>query len=61
MGKRSTGTESGDVVYIEPGVKHFHGAQKDTWFSHIAVECPGENCSNEWCEPVSDEDYAKLK
>lgn len=60
-GKDPQKLNPGDVVYIEPGVKHFHGAQKDTWFSHIAVECPGENCSNEWCEPVSDEDYAKLK
>lgn len=36
------------------------GAKKDSWFSHIAVEVPGENCKNEWCEPVSDEEYAKL-
>ena len=41
-------------------VKHWHGAKKDSWFSHIAVEVPGENCSNEWCEPVSDEEYGKL-
>ncbi|HCY35348.1 MAG TPA: cupin domain-containing protein, partial [Ruminococcus sp.] len=34
---------------------------KDSWFSHIAVECPGENCSNEWCEPVSDAEYEKLE
>ena len=51
----------GDVVYIKPGIKHFHGAVADSWFSHIAVECPGENCSNEWCEPVSDEEYSKIK
>lgn len=45
---------------IPPEVKHWHGAKKDSWFSHIAVEVPGENTSNEWCEAVSDEDYSKL-
>ena len=50
----------GTVVVIPPEVKHWHGAKKDTWFSHIAVEVPGEDTSNEWCEPVSDEDYSKL-
>ena len=41
-------------------VKHWHGAKKDSWFSHIAVEIPGENASNEWLEPVTDEEYEKL-
>ena len=50
----------GTVIVIPPNVKHWHGAKKDTWFSHIAVEVPGENSSNEWCEPVSDEEYEKL-
>lgn len=50
----------GDVVNIPAGVKHWHGAAKDSWFSHLAVEVPGENTGNEWCEPVSDEAYAKL-
>lgn len=49
-----------DAVNIPAGVKHCHGAAADSWFSHLAVEVPGENCSNEWLEPVSDEDYAKL-
>lgn len=40
--------------------KHWHGAKKDSWFSHIAVEVPGENTSNEWCEEVSDEEYNNL-
>ena len=52
--------EIGDVVNIPAGVKHWHGAQKDCWFSHIAVECPGEETSNEWCEPVTDAEYAAL-
>lgn len=48
-------------VTFEPGVKHWHGSTKDSWFSHIAVECPGVECNNEWCEPVSEEEYGKLK
>lgn len=51
----------GDVVYIAPNVKHWHGATKDSWFSHIAIEVPGEECSNEWLVPVSDEEYLNLK
>ena len=50
----------GDIVVIPANVKHWHGASKDSWFSHIAIEIPGENASNEWCEPVSDEEYDKL-
>ena len=50
----------GDVVYIAPEVKHWHGAAKDSWFSHVAIEIPAENASNEWCEPVTDEEYSKL-
>lgn len=50
----------GDVVNIPPGVKHWHGAAKDSWFSHLAIEVPGENKSNEWLEPVSEDDYAAL-
>ena len=49
----------GDVVNIPVGVKHWHGAAPDSWFSHLAVEVPGENTSNEWLEVVSDADYAK--
>lgn len=50
----------GDVVVIPANVKHWHGARKSSWFSHIAFEIPGENTSNEWLEPVSDEEYDKL-
>lgn len=48
------------VITISANVKHWHGAKKDTWFSHIAVEVPGENTSTEWYEEVSDEEYDKL-
>ena len=51
----------GDVINIMPGVKHWHGAAPDSWFSHLAVEVPGENCRSQWCEPVSEEEYQKLK
>ena len=50
----------GDVVTIPAGVKHWHGAKADCWFSHLAVECPGEDTSNEWMEPVTDEIYKDL-
>lgn len=50
----------GDVVVIPANVKHWHGAKKDSWFSHLAVEVPGENTSNEWRELVSDEQYNNL-
>ena len=59
-GKPARELHEGDVVTIPTGVKHWHGAKKDSWFSHIAVEVPGKNTSNEWCEPVSDDEYAKL-
>ncbi len=52
---------AGMVITIPPEVKHWHGAKKDSWFSHIAVEVPGEDTSNEWCEPVSDEVYNRLE
>ena len=51
----------GDVVNIPPEVKHWHGAAKDSAFSHLAIEIPAEGSSNEWCEPVIDSEYLKLK
>lgn len=59
-GKAAQALKPGDVVNIMPGVKHWHGAAKDSWFQHLAVEVPGEEGSNEWCEPVTDEEYKKL-
>ncbi len=49
------------MVNIPANVKHWHGAAKDSWFSHLAIEIDGENTSNEWLEAVSAEDYNKLK
>lgn len=51
----------GTVIHIPAGVKHWHGAAADSWFAHLAFEISGENTSNEWLEPVSDEQYDKLK
>lgn len=59
-GKEAQSLKPGDVVTIPANVKHWHGAKKDVWFSHIAIEVPGENTSNEWCEEVTDEEYNKL-
>ena len=59
-GKPAVSLHEGSLVMISAEVKHWHDAKKDSWFSHIAVEIPGEECRNEWCEPVSDEAYSKL-
>ena len=60
-GKEPVELHSGDAINIPAGVKHWHGAAPDSWFSHLAIEVPGENNSTEWLEPVGDEEYAKLK
>lgn len=52
---------AGDVVNIPPDTKHWHGAAKDNWFAHIAVEVPAEGASNEWLEPVDEAQYNLLK
>ena len=60
-GKDAVELKEGSVITIPPEVKHWHGAKKDSWFSHIALEVPGEETSNEWCEKVSEEEYNKLE
>lgn len=60
-GKEAQELHPGDVVNIPPEVKHWHGATKDSWFAHLAVEVPAEGASNEWLEVVNEEDYKKLK
>ena len=59
-GKAAQSLAPGAVVYIPAGVKHWHGAKKDSWFAHIAFDVPGEDASNEWLEPVTDEEYNSL-
>ena len=60
-GKEPVEMHPGDCINIPAEVKHWHGAAPDSWFSHLAIEVPGEETSNEWCEPVTDEEYGKLK
>lgn len=60
-GKEPIEMMPGTVVNIPANVKHWHGAAPDSWFSHLAVEVAGEDTSTEWLEPVSDEDYSRLK
>ena len=59
-GKPARALQAGDVVNIPANVKHWHGAARDSWFAHLAVEVPGEETANEWLEPVSDADYSQL-
>lgn len=59
-GKPALKLKPGNVVNIPAGVKHWHGAAANSWFQHLALEVPGENCKTEWCESVSDEEYDKL-
>ena len=60
-GKDAVEMTPGTVVNIPAEVKHWHGAAPDSWFSHLAIEIPGEGSSNEWLETVSDEEYNKLR
>ena len=59
-GKAAQLLTPGDVVNIPAGVKHWHGAAQDSWFSHLAVEVPGTDARNEWLEPVADGEYEAL-
>lgn len=60
-GKEPVSLEPGKVVVIPANVKHWHGAKKDSWFSHISIEVPGDDTSNEWLEAVSEEEYDNCK
>lgn len=60
-GKPAQRVKAGDVVHIPADVKHWHGAASDSWFQHLAIEVPGEECQTEWCEPVLDEEYDQLE
>ncbi|MCD7959040.1 MAG: carboxymuconolactone decarboxylase family protein [Ruminococcus sp.] len=60
-GKEPQEMHPGDCINIPTGVKHWHGAAPDSWFSHLAIEVSGENTSNEWLEAVDDSQYTILK
>ncbi|MFS9161155.1 cupin domain-containing protein [Streptococcus oralis] len=59
-GKAAVSLEPGKVLVIPANVKHWHGAKSDSWFSHIALEVPGDNTKTEWLEPVAEEEYQSL-
>lgn len=58
--KEARPLKAGDVVEIPADVKHWHGAAKDSWFTHVSIEVDRDKGASEWMEPVSDEDYNKL-
>ena len=60
-GEEAVPMTPGTVVHIPPGVKHWHGAANDSWFSHLAIEIEGVNTGADWYDPVSEEEYQKLK
>ena len=60
-GRDAVEMKPGDCINIPVDVKHWHGAAPDEWFSHLAIEVPGVDCSNEWCEAVSEKEYAGLR
>lgn len=59
-GKNPVSLKPGMVISIPANVKHWHGAKKDSWFSHIAIEVPGKDTSTEWLEEVTDQEYNEL-
>lgn len=60
-GKQAQEILPGTVIHIRANVRHWHGAAKDSWFSHLAFEIPGEDTSTEWCDPVTDTHYNTLQ
>ena len=56
-GKEAIELHPGDVVNIPKNVKHWHGAAKDSWFTHIALSDGG---STEWFGILSEDEYEKL-
>ena len=60
-GKSAIELKPGDCINIPAGVKHWHGAAPDEWFSHLAIEVPGQECRTQWLEAVSDNEYGDLR
>ena len=59
-GKPAQALRAGDVIYIAPEVKHWHGAASDQPFAHLSLSVPAEGAYNEWLEPVDDAQYGRL-
>jgi len=47
----------GDIVWFEPGEKHWHGAGPETAMTHIAIQEKLNGSPVDWLEPVTDADY----
>ncbi len=60
-GEAPVSLEPGSAVSIPANLKHWHGAKADSWFSHLAIEVPGQDTNNEWLEPVDDDHYSRLQ
>lgn len=61
-GKQAVALEAGDIIDIPEGVKHWHGAKSDSWFQHLVTHvATADKQSNEWLEPVGDDEYEKLE
>jgi quercetin dioxygenase-like cupin family protein len=60
-GKLARMIQEGDVVKINPNVKHWHGAKSDRWLVHIAIITNPQKGDAEWLEPVTDKEYYNLK
>lgn len=60
-GTKPQALRPGDVVNIPPEIKHWHGAARDSWFQHLAVEIPAADAFTEWLEPVGQKTYEQLK
>ena len=59
-GEEPVSLEPGSAIRIPAGLKYWHGAKADSWFSHLAFITLGEGECNEWLEPVTDEEYDQL-
>lgn len=55
-GQAPQSLKPGDVIVTHDGVKHWHGAKKDSWFEHLAITA-GKAV---WLEPVEDTHYDQL-
>ncbi len=51
---------AGDVVWFEPGEKHWHGAAPDTAMTHIALQEELDGSAVTWLEQVTDAEYAPI-
>lgn len=61
-GEKPQQIKPGDIVYIEPGEEHWHGATENRFMSHVALQDSDENgMPVTWLEQVTDEEYAEGK